>query len=101
MVKTASTMLPLGTQAPDFSLINVDGQFVSRDDFQGAPAMLVIFMCNHCPFVIHVADQLSALAREYQQRGVAVVAFRFRRRWAATLMQMSRSTPCTDRCQRR
>ena len=73
MVRTASTMLPLGTKAPDFSLVNVDGQTVARDDFSDAPALLVIFMCNHCPYVIHVADQLAQLAAEYQQRGVAIV----------------------------
>ena len=73
MVKTASTMLPLGTQAPDFSLINVDSQLVSRDDFRGAPALLVIFMCNHCPYVIHIADELARLTAEYQARGVAIV----------------------------
>ena len=47
MVKTVSTMLPLGTPAPDFSLLNVNGETVSRDDFKHAPAMLVMFMCNH------------------------------------------------------
>ncbi len=73
MVKTASTMLPLGTLAPDFALLNIDGRTVSRDDFHGAPALLVIFMCNHCPYVIHVADELSQLTREYQHRGVAIV----------------------------
>ncbi|MCE9548046.1 MAG: thioredoxin family protein [Planctomycetia bacterium] len=73
MVKTSSTMLPLGTQALNFSLPNVDGRLVSLADFEGAPALLVIFMCNHCPYVIHVADELAHLAREYQQRGVAVV----------------------------
>ena len=73
MVKTASTMLPLGTKAPDFSLVNVDGQTVSLSDFADAPALLVMFMCNHCPFVIHVADELARLGTEYQQRGVAVV----------------------------
>jgi peroxiredoxin len=73
MVKTASTMLPLGTKAPDFSLVNVDASTVSLKDFAGAPALLVIFMCNHCPFVIHVADALAQLASEYQARGVAVV----------------------------
>ncbi len=74
MVKTASTMLPIGTQAPDFCLINVDGQPISLGDLAGAPALLVIFMCNHCPFVIHVAPELARLAAEYQRRGVAVVA---------------------------
>jgi peroxiredoxin len=73
MVKTASTMLPLGTKAPQFTLVNVDGREVSTADFKGAPALLVIFMCNHCPFVIHVSDELARLAREYQERGVAVV----------------------------
>jgi len=74
MVKTASTMLPLGTSAPDFSLMNVDGRTVSLADFQDSPALLVIFMCNHCPFVIHIADHLAELGREYQARGVSIVA---------------------------
>ena len=73
MVRTASTMLPLGTKAPDFSLPNIDGRTVSLSDFQSAPALLVIFMCNHCPYVKHVADSLASLAHEYQRRGVAVV----------------------------
>jgi peroxiredoxin len=73
MVKTASTMLELGTRAPDFSLTNVDGQTVSRSDFEGAPALLVMFICNHCPFVKHIAAGLAQVTREYQQRGVAVV----------------------------
>jgi peroxiredoxin len=66
-------MLPLGTAAPDFSLPNVDGRTVSLANFQGAPALLVVFMCNHCPYVKHVAPQLAALAREYQAQGAAVV----------------------------
>ncbi len=74
MVKTASTMLPLGTPAPDFSLRNVDGQMVSLSDFQGRPALLVIFMCNHCPFVKHIAEQLAQLGREYQAMGAGMVA---------------------------
>ncbi len=73
MVKTLSTMLSLGTKAPDFSLVNVDGKTVSLADFEGATALLVIFMCNHCPFVKHVADHLAALATEYMARDVAVV----------------------------
>ena len=73
MVKTNSTMLPLGTEAPAFSLPNVDGSVVSLADFADAPALLVIFMCNHCPYVVHVADHLAQLAAEYQARGVAVV----------------------------
>jgi len=73
MVKTASTMLALGTQAPDFSLPDVDGRIVSLADFRDAPALLVIFLCNHCPYVKHVAPELARLARDYQARGVAVV----------------------------
>lgn len=74
MVRTESTMLPLGTTAPDFSLPNIDGQAVSLDNFRNAPALLVMFICNHCPYVKHVADDLAALAKEYQAKGVAVVA---------------------------
>lgn len=74
MVRTESTMLPLGTSAPDFSLVNVDGSTISLSDFEGSPALLVMFICNHCPYVIHVAPELSRLAMEYQQKGVAVVA---------------------------
>src|SRR5688572_12845326 len=66
-------MLPLGTKAPDFNLVNIDGRTVKLADFADAPALLVIFMCNHCPFVIHVAQALARLAAEYQERGVAVV----------------------------
>ena len=74
MVKTASTMLPLGVKAPDFSLPDVGGKRVSLAGFADAPALLIIFMCNHCPYVKHVAAGLSALGKDYQQRGVAVVA---------------------------
>ncbi len=73
MVLTPSTMLELGVRAPDFSLVNIDGQTVSLADFEGAPALLIIFMCNHCPYVVHVADHLAQLAHEYSQRGVAIV----------------------------
>jgi peroxiredoxin len=66
-------MLPLGTKAPGFSLPNVDGREVSLDDFPDAKAYLVVFMCNHCPYVIHVAPELAKLAAEYQKKGVAVV----------------------------
>jgi peroxiredoxin len=73
MVKTASMMLPLGTQAPSFSLPDAEGRTVSSADFKGAPALLVMFICNHCPFVKHVADELARLGRDYQAKGVAVV----------------------------
>ena len=73
MVQTASTMLELGTPAPDFSLPDTDGNTMSLEDFAGARALLVIFMCNHCPFVKHVAGELARLGKEYQARRVAVV----------------------------
>src|SRR5688572_3914766 len=73
MVKTASTMKKLGTPAPDFQLMNVDGRLVKLDDFWKSPALLVIFMCNHCPFVKHVAEGLAKLASDYRPQGVAIV----------------------------
>ncbi len=74
MVKTASTMLELGTSAPDFSLPNVDGATVSLDSFAGKPGLLVAFICNHCPFVVHIRDGFAKFAKEYQQRGLAIAA---------------------------
>lgn len=73
MVRTASTMLPLGRPAPDFSLPDTQGKLVSLSDFADAPALLVVFMCNHCPYVQHVAPGLAKLAADYQPRGVIVV----------------------------
>ncbi len=73
MVATASTMNPLGTVAPDFSLPDTNGKSVSVADFKDAPALLVVFMCNHCPFVKHIRGGLAELATQYQGRGVAVV----------------------------
>jgi len=74
MALTPSTMLPLGTKAPHFELPDPEGRRVSIDDFAGAPALLVLFICNHCPYVKHIRHQLAALAKQYQQRGLAVVA---------------------------
>lgn len=73
MVKTASTMLPLGTEAPSFCLPNVDGKLVSLSDFSSAKGLLVIFMCNHCPFVKHLRSALADFGREYQAKGLAIV----------------------------
>ena len=73
MVMTASTMLPLGTLAPDFGLPDAQGNTVSLADFAQAPALLVVFMCNHCPFVKHILKQFVELVKEYQAKGVAVV----------------------------
>ncbi|MHC4649019.1 MAG: thioredoxin family protein [Planctomycetota bacterium] len=66
-------MLPLGTSAPDFSLPDIGGNIVSLADFKDARALLVIFMCNHCPFVKHILTDLVKMAKEYQQKGLAVV----------------------------
>lgn len=73
MVKTASTMKKLGTPAPDFKLVNVDGRIVGLHDFDEQPALLLMFICNHCPFVKHVADGLTRLAMDYMPKGVAIV----------------------------
>jgi peroxiredoxin len=67
-------MLPLGTGAPDFALPNVDGSTVTLADAAGPRGTLVMFICNHCPFVKHVADQLAALGRDCLPRGIGVVA---------------------------
>ena len=74
MVRTTSTMLPLGTYAPDFSLPDPSGKTYALQDFAGKPALLVMFICNHCPFVKHVREELARLAKEYQEKGAAVVA---------------------------
>jgi peroxiredoxin len=68
-----STMLPLGTIAPGFSLPDCRGGTVSLDDFKTAPAVLVMFICNHCPYVKHVQRPLAQLVKEYQAKGMAVV----------------------------
>ncbi|MGD0122928.1 MAG: thioredoxin family protein [Candidatus Limnocylindrales bacterium] len=74
MAATASTMLPLGSGAPDFDLPDSTGHLVSSRDFAGSRALLVMFLCNHCPYVKHVAEEVVRVAKEYQARGVGVVA---------------------------
>ncbi|MEA3291301.1 MAG: thioredoxin family protein [Pseudomonadota bacterium] len=78
MARTLSTMLNLGVSAPGFTLPNtnpnVGGETVSLDDFKGARALLVVFMCNHCPYVIHIRDAFAGFAREYKVKGLEVVA---------------------------
>ena len=74
MSLTPSTMVPLGTPAPKFSLPDTDGKMVSLSEFAKAPAMLVAFICNHCPFVKHVQSAFVQLARAYQAKGVAFIA---------------------------
>jgi peroxiredoxin len=68
-----STMLELGTPAPEFALPDTDGRTVSLAGLGQAPALLVMFICNHCPFVKHVRGALAELGREYEGRGVAIV----------------------------
>ncbi|MBK8010979.1 MAG: thioredoxin family protein [Deltaproteobacteria bacterium] len=74
MAKTESTMLPLGTIAPPFSLPDTEGHLVSLEDAHDKKAVLVMFICNHCPYVVHVAGELARLGRDYLARGVAVFA---------------------------
>ena len=73
MALTPSTMLALGSKAPDFRLPDTDGTMVALDDFKDAPAYLIMFICNHCPYVKHVRPELATLTREYRDEGVAVV----------------------------
>jgi peroxiredoxin len=74
MALTPSTMLALGTMCPDFSLPDTNGKIVSRADFKNAPALVVMFICNHCPYVVHIRKGLAEFGRDYQAKGVAIVA---------------------------
>jgi len=74
MTRTPSRMLPLGTEAPHFELPDTDGSIVTIDDFIGKPALLVMFISNHCPFVKHVRSELARIGREYTPRNVGIVA---------------------------
>ncbi len=73
MAETPSTMLSLGTPAPSFSLPDTDGNTVSLDDFKDSPALLVAFICNHCPFVKLIREELARLGKEYQGKGAGIV----------------------------
>ena len=73
MVLTPSTMLALGTQAPGFALPDATGKWISLSDFADAPTTVVVFMCNHCPYVKHLKKALASFVREYQARQVAVI----------------------------
>ncbi|MEO0471457.1 MAG: thioredoxin family protein [Bacteroidota bacterium] len=75
MARTPSNMLPLGTVAPDFRLPDtVSGQDVSLNELKSDQATVIMFICNHCPFVLHVNDGIVALAKDYQAKGVSFVA---------------------------
>ncbi len=75
MAKTPSNMIALGTQAPTFSLPDtVSGETMTFENVRGSQGTVVMFICNHCPFVIHIQDELVAFAKEYMDKGVGVVA---------------------------
>ncbi|MFC4219574.1 thioredoxin family protein [Flagellimonas marina] len=75
MARTPSNMLPLGTKAPDFELLDtVSDQKLSLNQLKGEKGTVVMFICNHCPFVIHVNPEISKLGREYQPKGINFVA---------------------------
>ena len=75
MALTPSTMMPLGTSAPAFELPDtISGRTVRLQDYAGKRALLVIFLCNHCPYVIHVREGLTALGRDYEKKDVGIVA---------------------------
>ncbi len=73
MALTESRDLPIGTTCPDFRLPSVDGKTVARDDFRDRPVLVVMFICNHCPYVQAVEDRIIALGRELGPRGVQLV----------------------------
>lgn len=75
MALTPSNMLPLGTQAPDFKLLDtVTGDFVSLDDVKGEKGTVVLFICNHCPYVKHVNEEIVRVAHDYRVTGFGFVA---------------------------
>ena len=75
MALTESTMLPLGTKAPNFHIKDtVSGNYYSLDDLKSEKATVIMFICNHCPFVIHVNPELVRMANEYKSKGVSFIA---------------------------
>jgi peroxiredoxin len=75
MVKTASTMLPLGAQAPDFRLPDVtSGKTISLSSFENKNGLLVMFICRHCPFVIHVKEEIARIGRDFADSPLGMMA---------------------------
>lgn len=74
MAMTASTMMALGTQAPQFKLKSTEGDWVSLDNYLGKRGVVILFICNHCPYVIHIAPVLAKLAKVYQAKGIEFIA---------------------------
>ncbi len=75
MAATESNMMPLGTRAPDFELPDtVTGTTKTLQELKGEKGTVILFMCNHCPYVLHVKDQLIAIAEEYRAQGISTIA---------------------------
>ena len=74
MVATQSTMKELGSKAPEFKLPGLDGQLVSLDTLAHSKGYLIMFICNHCPFVVHIIKNLSKVCQEFQSQGIGVLA---------------------------
>ena len=67
MARTPSNMIELGSKAPDFKLVNtIDNKLISSNDFYNKEGVLIMFICNHCPFVIHVIDEIVNISKEYE-----------------------------------
>jgi peroxiredoxin len=73
MPMTPSTMLELGTSLPSFRLPDIDGRSISSAQFLESPGLLIVFICPHCPVVRHIRTELAKYAREYQEKGLAIV----------------------------
>lgn len=75
MARTPSNMLPLNTKAPDFKLLDtISNKHLSLNQLKGAKATVVMFICNHCPFVIHVNQEIVNIANEYHKKGISFIA---------------------------
>jgi len=75
MARTPSNMLPLQTKAPDFFLMDtISDTFLKLEDLKGSKGTMIFFICNHCPFVIHVNPEVARLGKEYQEKGIALIA---------------------------
>jgi thiol-disulfide isomerase/thioredoxin len=75
MAETLSTMLDLGTQAPDFNLPDVvSGKAITLDVFKSKKGLLVMFICRHCPFVMHIQDEIASIGKDYHDKDLGIVA---------------------------
>ncbi len=74
MVKTKSTMMELGSKASDFELIDTDNKYVSLSSYPNSKGYLIMFICNHCPFVLHIQKKLAELSKKFQEQDIAVLA---------------------------